>query len=91
VHNIFGSGNHDESRWEYPEGFDIFRPQRPHIAFASGAHVCLGQSLARAETTVALNALLDRLPNLRLDPAAEDVHISGLVFRSPHRLPVVFG
>jgi hypothetical protein len=42
------------------------------------------------ETTVAINALLDRLPKLRLDPAAVDVHITGQTFRSPRSLPVVF-
>jgi len=40
---------------------------------------------------VVLNALLDRLPELRLDPAEEDVHIIGLSFRAPRRLPVIFG
>jgi hypothetical protein len=43
------------------------------------------------ETAVALNALLDRLPNLRLDPDAVDPHITGLMFRSPATLPVLFG
>jgi hypothetical protein len=38
-----------------------------------------------------VNALLDRLPNLRLDPDAEDPHITGLIFRSPTALPVLFG
>jgi cytochrome P450 len=61
-----------------------------NAAFATGAHRCLGLHLARLESTVALDALLDRLPNLRLDPAADDVHISGLTFRSPLALPVVF-
>ena len=42
------------------------------------------------ETGVALNALLDRLPNLRLDPEARDVHITGLMFRAPRALPVIF-
>jgi hypothetical protein len=42
------------------------------------------------ETRVALNALFDRLPGLRLDPAAEDVHIGGLTFRAPRALPVLF-
>jgi cytochrome P450 len=46
--------------------------------------------LARLETSVLLNAVLDRLPNLRLDPAAEDPHIHGLIFRSPPDLPVQF-
>ncbi len=85
------AANHDETRWEDPDEFNIFRKRIPHVVFGFGAHVCLGQHLARMETTVALNALFDRLPNLRLDPAAEDVHITGLIFRSPTSLPVLFG
>ena len=46
--------------------------------------------LARMETTVALNILLDRLPGLRLDPEAQDVHVRGVAFRAPAHLPVVF-
>jgi hypothetical protein len=48
--------------------------------------------LARMETRVALDALLD-LPHLRPDPAAwerDDPHIHGQVFRSPTSLPVLF-
>ena len=86
-----GAANRDEARFPDPDVFDILRPQKTNVAFATGAHRCLGLHLARLEeSTVALNALLDRLPNLRLDPVAEDVHISGLTFRSPLALPVVF-
>jgi cytochrome P450 len=86
-----GSANHDETRWENPEEFDIFRPPIPHIAFASGVHMCLGIHLARMETMVAMNAILERLPNLRIDPDAEPPYITGMVFRAPPALPVVFG
>jgi len=85
-----GAANRDETRYENPDAFDIRRPQRTHMAFAFGAHRCLGMHLARMETSVVVNALLDRLPGLRLDPAAEDVHITGLTFRSPIALPVLF-
>jgi cytochrome P450 len=85
-----GSANRDETRWERPDQFDIFREPKQHLAFAFGAHRCLGMHLARAETEVLLDALFERLPNLRLDPAAEDVHVTGLIFRSPLALPVVF-
>jgi cytochrome P450 len=85
-----GSANHDETRWEDPESFDIFRAQKSHLAFAYGPHMCLGLHLARMETTALLNALLDRLPGLRLDPETEDLHITGLVFRAPPSLPVLF-
>ena len=47
--------------------------------------------LARMETAVVLNALLDRLPGLRLDPAAPDPFITGMMFRAPPRLDVVWG
>ncbi|HSJ98656.1 MAG TPA: cytochrome P450 [Myxococcota bacterium] len=85
-----GAANRDPARWTDPDRFDVFRLPKPHIAFALGPHVCLGMHLARMETRVALETLFDRLPGLRLDPAADDVHISGLVFRSPQALPVVF-
>ena len=86
-----GSANHDATRWENPERFDIFREPKQHMAFAYGNHTCLGMHLARMETRVVIDAVLDRLPNLRLDPNAEDVHITGLTFRAPASLPVVFG
>jgi cytochrome P450 len=86
-----GAANRDETRWDRPDDFDIFRPPKQHMAFAFGPHRCLGMDLARMETEVLLNALFDRLPNLRLDPAADDVHITGRIFRAPRRLPVLFG
>jgi cytochrome P450 len=84
------AANRDETRYPDPDRFDIHRPQRQNMAFGFGAHRCLGMHLARIETQVVLEALLDRCPGLRLDPAAEDVHITGLVFRSPSSLPVLF-
>ncbi len=90
VQVLLASANHDESRFERPERFDIHRLPRQHMSFAFGPHRCLGMHLARMETRVALETLLDRLPGLRLDPEAEDVHIAGRGFRSPRRLPVIF-
>ena len=84
-----GSANHDETRWENPEAFDVFRPPLPHIAFAHGPHMCLGMHLARLETRALLQRVLDRLPDLALQPGT-DPYIRGDVFRSPTSLPVVF-
>jgi cytochrome P450 len=86
-----GGANRDGDRYENPDQFDIFREPKQHMAFAFGPHMCLGIHLARMETTVAINAVLDRLPNVRLDPEANDVHITGVGFRAPQALPVVFG
>lgn len=85
-----GSANHDETRWDHPEDFDIFRERKPHIGFGHGAHVCIGMHLARLESTVIFNTLFDRLPGLRLDPDAPDPYVAGMYFRSPPRLQVVW-
>ena len=85
-----GAANRDESRWENPDVFDIHRPQLAHHAFGFGAHICLGMHLARSETVAAVNAVLDRLPNVRLDPEAQGVCITGSTFRAPVSLPIVF-
>ena len=86
-----GSANHDDRRWENSEELEILRKAQQHMAFGFGPHMCLGQHLARMETRVVLERVFDRLPNIRLDPSAEDVEITGMTFRTPQRLPVVFG
>jgi cytochrome P450 len=88
-----GSANRDESRWHDANTFDICRPRQAHISFAGGIHMCLGMHLARMETRVMLNSLLDRTANLALmtdDGTGEESKIVGLTFRSPNKLPVTF-
>jgi cytochrome P450 len=86
-----GSANRDPTRFENPDRFDIFRDRRHrHFAFASGPHVCIGQHLARVEMTRALNAILDRLPNLRLDADMPAPRIQGIMMRVPRHLHVRF-
>ncbi|MFQ5665072.1 MAG: cytochrome P450 [Candidatus Binatia bacterium] len=84
-----GSANRDERHFENPERFDMHRHGEDHVAFGFGRHFCLGSHLARLEATIALNALLDRLPHLRLDPS-QGSQVVGLAFRSPNHLPVSF-
>jgi cytochrome P450 len=85
-----GAANRDPERYADPDAFDVMREGGQAISFGSGIHKCLGMHLARMEMRVLLNAVLDRLPGLRLDPDAEDVHVHGLIFRSPPNLPVRF-
>ena len=65
---VAGAANRDPEIFENPDKFDIFRKRIPNFAFARGPHICVGQHLARVEMTRALHAILDNLPNLRLDP-----------------------
>jgi cytochrome P450 len=84
------AANRDPKRYPDPDRFDPARRNIAHLTFGGGPHLCLGMHLARMEATVAINALLDRLPDLRLDPSAPSPHISGMAFRSPAALPVEF-
>lgn len=84
------AANRDPTHYPDPDRFDPTRSNIAHLTFGAGPHVCLGMPLARMETTVAINALLDRLPDLHLDPAALQPKIQGVAFRSPAGLPVEF-
>jgi cytochrome P450 len=85
-----GSANHDDERWPDADRFDISREPKNHLAFADGEHFCLGAHLARIEGEVALNVILDRLEDLRLDDEAPEPYEVGFAFRSPTAVPVVF-
>ena len=92
IHVCIGAANRDPSRWENPEKFDIFRPMKRSLAFAAGAHSCLGQHVARQEIAGSLNAIIDRLPNIRWDDSKPPAKImGGLIGRGPGPLHVVFG
>jgi cytochrome P450 len=86
-----GAANHDPDEWPEPDEFDIHRknPDR-HLTFGFGKHHCLGVHLARMELDVMVNEVLDRLPNLRLDPTVEDIHLTGLGFRMVTKLPCLW-
>ncbi len=73
------------------DDFDLFRPRTPNLTFAGGAHARLGQLLARAEMEIALNLVIDRLPDLRFDPEQRDeTFMTGETWRSPNKLPVLW-
>jgi cytochrome P450 len=81
--------NRDPATFPDPDRFEIERANaKLHLAFAQGPHVCLGMHLARLEARVALDAVLERLPGLRLDPSGATA-VRGLVFRKPGAVPVL--
>jgi cytochrome P450 len=84
------AANRDPKRYPDPDRFDPARKNIAHLTFGGGPHLCLGMHLARMEAVVAINALVDRLPGLRLDPNAPPPHVTGMAFRSPVALPVEF-
>ncbi len=87
-----GSANHDETQFPEPEKLDITRSPNRHLAFGLGAHFCLGAPLARLEAQIALPALLNRFPELRLARPAESLRWRKHIFlRALEELPVVLG
>jgi cytochrome P450 len=71
----FGAANRDDRVFERPDALDPDRGGLSrHMAFGKGAHFCLGAPLARMELRVALGALGERLPGLRVDPARPARH-----------------
>lgn len=80
-----GAGNRDPQAFACPDGLDLDTEKpRPHLAFGWGAHVCIGNALAREEMAIAFQMLLTSLENLRLAPGRNDfahnrsIYIRGL-------------
>jgi cytochrome P450 len=87
---MVGSANRDPQRFPQANRFDIARDPNPHIAFGHGIHFCLGASLARLETGVALTELFSRLDAIEIvndEPwePRQALHVHG-----PARLPIRF-
>jgi cytochrome P450 len=88
---MIGSANRDEDEFPNPDHFDIEREPNRHIAFGRGIHFCLGAPLARLETKVALNAMLDRLSgrwqiaDVPLEP------IKSVIVFGTNKLPMTWG
>ncbi|MBE2997934.1 cytochrome P450 [Nocardiopsis sp. HNM0947] len=96
---LIGAANRDPRRFSDPHTFDIDRPDLPtdtafsaaarHLSFALGRHFCVGALLARTEVEVAVDQLLDSMPDLRFDEGA-DTSEEGLFTRGPASVPVRF-
>jgi cytochrome P450 len=88
---VMSTANRDERIFPEPDRFNIFRERKQrHIAFAVGPHICLGQHLARLEMTRAVNAILDRMPNLRPDPSKPAPVIRGVTLRIARNIHVKY-
>ncbi|KAA8888076.1 cytochrome P450 [Nocardia colli] len=83
--------NRDPAKFDEPDAFDIQRSAVGHVGFGHGVHQCLGQQLARVEMRVALPALVNRFPTLRLAVPAQDIPLRhDMDVYGVHRLPVTW-
>jgi cytochrome P450 len=85
---LLGSANRDPAVYpDRPDRLDITRPNVRPLSFGGGIHFCLGAQLARIEAEIAIATLLRRLPDLKLDDAANPEWRPTFVLRGLKRLP----
>ncbi|MGW1678381.1 cytochrome P450 [Saccharopolyspora sp. NPDC002376] len=72
---LASAANRDPDAFERPDELDIDRKARHHVAFGFGSHQCLGQNLARMELQIVFDALLRRMPDLRLAVPVADLPV----------------
>jgi cytochrome P450 family 109 len=86
---LLASANRDARKFPDPERFDLTRNADGHVALGHGVHFCLGAPLARLEAKLALEALLQQLPLLRVT-AQSVTWIDSFFVRGPKTLPLRF-
>jgi cytochrome P450 len=82
----YPSGNRDEEVFEDPEVFKPERSPNRHLAFGYGAHLCLGQHLAKMEMRILFEELIPRLTSLEF--AGQATRAEAAFVGGPKRLPI---
>jgi len=89
VISSMASANRDENAFTGAGDMDLTRSPNPHLAFGTGPHSCIGQTLARIELQTTLSVLLERLPTLELAvPAGALRRREGLIVGGLEEVPV---
>jgi cytochrome P450 len=84
------SANHDSTQFSDPERFDITRAPNRHLSFGHGIHYCLGAPLARLETRIALELMLQRFAQIQRVPDAPVQFRNTIMLAGVQSLPLRF-
>ncbi len=84
----YPSANRDEDIFDQPFKFRVDRKESKQLAFGFGAHVCLGQHLARMEMSALFRELLARVDHIEL--AGEPRYVQSTFVGGLKSLPIRF-
>ncbi len=90
VFQMINAANRDPAHFDDPENFDLTQARRRHLAFGHGIHFCIGAPLARLEAQVVFEAVIERLPHVRLVDERPAWALGKPTVRILERLPVTF-
>ncbi|MDV6290479.1 cytochrome P450 [Streptomyces sp. UP1A-1] len=91
VYVSYLAANRDPEVFPDPDTIDFSRTPNPHVSFGFGPHYCPGGMLARLESELLVDTLLDRVPGLKLAVPPEEVPFKkGALIRGPEALPVTW-
>jgi biflaviolin synthase len=91
VYVSYLAANRDPDVFPDPDAIDLDRSPNPHVAFGFGPHYCVGGMLAKLESELLVDALLDRVPGLKPAVPPQEVPFKkGALIRGPEALPVTW-
>src|SRR5262249_45492071 len=82
LYTSIAGANRDPEASPDPHRFDLRRPKGRHVTFSVGLHKCPGAFLGRSEVELSVGTIVRRMPDLRIDPAAEAPDLVGVVLRN---------
>lgn len=85
---VIGAANRDPENFLNPDQLDVTRTHVNHLSFGHGPHFCVGSQLSRLEAKLALTAIVERFPDLKLDPSSPLVYRDNFNIRCLNKLQV---
>lgn len=87
---MYASANRDPAQFVEPDRFNVSREKNQHLSFGLGTHFCLGASVARMELRLMFEALMKRMPDMRLAPGAEPKIVPSVFTRGLDAVKIEF-
>ena len=87
---LWAAANRDPSIFSSPNALQLDRKHpKHHMSFGRGTHFCIGATLARLETRVVIEEILQHTKRFRLDPESPPVHAQSIFVRRLESLSIL--